>query len=166
MTLDMKFGENLAARFGPLVTKMIELQNLQPTDKEVYPPVLSMCLSVIAEMMQTDTSVFVETTKTIFAFDFLAGFAPGRLVLEFLFILMELGRNLTATPKDLSPFDLYGEGVMLTAAAIIRALQQERLVFATNIGRRLRTIDLPDQNQRSPIQLCSVPCVRERYYEG
>jgi hypothetical protein len=65
---------------------------------------------------------------------------------------MELARNLTATPKDLSPFELYGEGVILTAASVICALQQERFVFATNIGRRLqivRTIDLPDQNHVS-----------------
>jgi hypothetical protein len=65
------------------------------------------------------------------------------------FILIELARNLTTTPKDLLPFELYGERVMLTVASVICALQQERFVFATNISRRLqmvRTIDLPDQN--------------------
>jgi hypothetical protein len=62
---------------------------------------------------------------------------------------MELARNLTATPKDLSPFERYGEGIMLTAASVICGLQQERFVFATNIGRRsqmVRTINLPGQN--------------------
>jgi hypothetical protein len=159
MTLDMKFGENLAARFGPLVAKMIGSQNPQPTDREVYPPVLSMCLSVIAEMMQTDRGVFVETSKTIFAFDSLTGFAAGWSVLEFVFILMELSRNLTATPKDLSPFELYGEGVMLTAAAVICALQQERLVFATNIGRRLqrvRTIDYSASGDERLVRFCAI----------
>jgi hypothetical protein len=76
----------------------------------------------------------------------------GWLVLEFVFILMELARNLTTTPKDLLPFELYGEGVMVTAASVICALQQERFVFATNIGRRLqmvRTVNLPDQNHAS-----------------
>jgi hypothetical protein len=65
---------------------------------------------------------------------------------------MELARNLTTIPKDLLPFELYGEGVMLTAASVICALQQERFVFAVNISRRLhmvRTIDLPDQNHES-----------------
>jgi hypothetical protein len=60
---------------------------------------------------------------------------------------MELARNLATTRKDLLPFELYGENVMLTAASVIYALQQERFVFATNISRRLqmvRTIDLPD----------------------
>jgi hypothetical protein len=60
---------------------------------------------------------------------------------------MELVRNLTATPKDLSPFELYGEGIMLTAAFVICALQKEWFLFARNIGRKLqrvRTIDLPD----------------------
>jgi hypothetical protein len=36
---------------------------------------------------------------------------------------MELARNLTTTPKDLLPFELYGEGVMLTVASVICALQ-------------------------------------------
>jgi TPR repeat protein len=65
---------------------------------------------------------------------------------------MELAQNLTTTPKDLLPFELYGEGVMLTAVSIICTLQQEQFVFATNIGRRLQivgTIDLPDQNHAS-----------------
>jgi hypothetical protein len=65
---------------------------------------------------------------------------------------MELAGNLTTTPKDLLPFELYDEGVMLTAVSVICALQQERFVFATNIGRRLqmfRTIDLPDKNHAS-----------------
>jgi hypothetical protein len=65
---------------------------------------------------------------------------------------MKLARNLTTTPKDLLPFGLYGEGVMLTTASVICALQQERFDFATNIDRRLqmvRTIDLPDQNHAS-----------------
>jgi hypothetical protein len=65
---------------------------------------------------------------------------------------MELARNLTTTPKDLLPFELYGEGVMLIAASIICSLQQEWFVFATNISRMLqmvRTIDLPDQNHAS-----------------
>jgi hypothetical protein len=39
---------------------------------------------------------------------------------------MELARDLTATPNDLSPFELYGEGIMLTAASVICTLQQER----------------------------------------
>jgi hypothetical protein len=63
---------------------------------------------------------------------------------------MELARNLTTTPKDLLPFELYG--VMVTVASVICALQQERFVFETNIGRRIqmvRTIDLPDQNHAS-----------------
>jgi hypothetical protein len=76
-------------------------------------------------------------SKTIFAFDSLTGFAAGWSVLEFVFILMELARNLTITPKDLLPFELYGEGVMLTAASVICTLQQERFIFAINIGRRL-----------------------------
>jgi hypothetical protein len=38
---------------------------------------------------------------------------------------MELARNLTTPPKDLLPFELYGEGVMLTAVSVICALQQE-----------------------------------------
>jgi hypothetical protein len=62
---------------------------------------------------------------------------------------MELARKLTTTPKDLLPFELYSDGVMLTAVSIICALQQERFIFATNIGRKLQmvcTIDLPDQN--------------------
>jgi TPR repeat protein len=76
----------------------------------------------------------------------------GLVVLEFVFILMELARNFTTTPKDLLPFELYGEAVMLTAASVIYALQQERFLFATNVDRRLqmvRTIDLPDQNHTS-----------------
>jgi hypothetical protein len=67
----------------------------------------------------------------------MTGFASGWSVLEFVFILMELVRNLTTTPKDLLPFELYGESVMLTAASVICALQQERFVFAINIDRRL-----------------------------
>jgi hypothetical protein len=65
---------------------------------------------------------------------------------------MQLAQDLTTIPKDLLPFELYGEGVMLTAASVICALQQERFVFAANISRRLqmvRTIDLPDQNHAS-----------------
>jgi hypothetical protein len=34
----------------------------------------------------------------------------GWSVLEFVFISMELMRNFTTTPKDLLPFELYGEG--------------------------------------------------------
>jgi hypothetical protein len=92
------------------------------------------------------------TSKTIFAFNSLTGFAAGWSTLEFVFILTELARNLTATSKDLSPFELYGEGIMLTAAFVICTLQQEWFVFATNVGRRLqmvRTINLPDQNHAS-----------------
>jgi hypothetical protein len=76
---------------------------------------------------------------------------------------MELARNLTTTPKDLFPFELYGEGVMLTAASLICALQQERFVFATNIDRRLqmvRTIDLPDQNHAS-VEFNYVFCLED-----
>jgi hypothetical protein len=65
---------------------------------------------------------------------------------------MELARTLTTIPKDLLPFELYGDGVMLTAASVICALQQERFVFAANLSRRLqmvRTIDLPDRNHAS-----------------
>jgi hypothetical protein len=65
---------------------------------------------------------------------------------------MELARNLTTTPKDLLPFELYSECVMLTAESVICALQQNRIGFAINIGRRLqmvRMIDLPDQNHAS-----------------
>jgi TPR repeat protein len=74
---------------------------------------------------------------------------------------MKLARNLTTTPKDALPFELYGEGVMLTAASVICALHQERFVFATNIDRRLqmvRTIDLPDQNH-APTQFNYPLCL-------
>jgi hypothetical protein len=50
---------------------------------------------------------------------------------------MELARNLTTIPRDFLPFELYGDGVMLTAVSIICTLQHGRFVFATNIGRRL-----------------------------
>jgi hypothetical protein len=76
---------------------------------------------------------------------------------------MELARNLTTTPKDLLPFELYGEGVMLTAASVIRALQPGRFVFATNIDRRLqmvRMIDFPDQNHASA-QFNYVLCLED-----
>jgi TPR repeat protein len=76
---------------------------------------------------------------------------------------MELARNLTTTPKGLLPFELYGEGVMLIAASVICALQQERFFFATNISRRLqmvRTIDLPDQNHTS-VQFNYVLCLED-----
>jgi hypothetical protein len=63
-------------------------------------------------------------SKTIFVFDSLTGFAAGWSVLEFVFILMELAGNLTTTPKDLLPFELYVEGVILTAMSVIYALQQ------------------------------------------
>jgi TPR repeat protein len=68
------------------------------------------------------------------------------------FILVELAQNLATTPKYLLPFELYGEGVMLTVASVICALQQERFTFTININRRLqtvRTIDLPNQNHAS-----------------
>jgi hypothetical protein len=84
-------------------------------------------------------------------------------VLEFVLILMELARNLTTTPKDLLPFELYGEGVMLTAASVICALQQERFIFATNIDRRLqmvRAIDVPYQNHASA-QFNYVLCLED-----
>jgi hypothetical protein len=76
---------------------------------------------------------------------------------------MELARNLTITPRDLLPFELYGEGVMLIAASVICPLQQERFVFAINIGRRLqmvRTIDLPDQNHAS-VQFNYALCIED-----
>jgi TPR repeat protein len=76
---------------------------------------------------------------------------------------MEPALNLTATPKDLSPFELYGEGVVLTVASVICALQQERFVLAINIDRRLqmvRTIDLPDQNHAS-VQFNYALCLED-----
>jgi hypothetical protein len=93
----------------------------------------------------------------------MTGFAARWSILEFVFILMELARNLTTIPTDLLPFELYGEGVILIAASVICALQQERFVFATNIGRRLQmvpTIDLPDQNHASA-QFNFVLCLED-----
>jgi hypothetical protein len=55
-------------------------------------------------------------------FDSLTGFAEGWSVLEFVLVLVELARNLTTTPKDLLPFGLDGDSVMLTAASVICAL--------------------------------------------
>jgi hypothetical protein len=159
LTLDMKSGENLSTRFGPLVAKMMKSQNPQPTDREVYPPLLSMCLSVIAEMMKTSKDVFAESSKTIFALDSLTGFAAGWSVLEFVFILLEVVRNVSATPRDPSPFEMFGEGVMLTAAAVVCALQQERLAFATNIGRRLQRVKALDYSANSDdrlVRFCAV----------
>jgi hypothetical protein len=69
--------------------------------------------------------VIIINEQDHFAFDFMTGFAAGWSPLEFVFILMELVRNLTATPKDLLSFELYGEGAMLTVASVICALQQE-----------------------------------------
>jgi hypothetical protein len=61
------------------------------------------------------------------------------------------------------PFELYGEGVMLTATSVICALHQEWFLFATNIGRRLQmiwTIDLPDQNHAS-VQFNYALCLED-----
>jgi hypothetical protein len=94
----------------------------------------------------------------------MTGFAAGWSVLEFVLILMELAQNLTTTPKDLLPFELYGEGVMVRAASVICTLQQERFLFVTNIGRRLqmvRMIDLPDQNHASA-QFNYALCLEDR----
>jgi hypothetical protein len=48
---------------------------------------------------------------------------------------------------------------MLTAAAVVCALQHERLVFATNIGRRLqrvRTLDYSANGHERLVKFCAV----------
>jgi hypothetical protein len=87
----------------------------------------------------------------------LTGFAAGWSVLEFLFILMELARNLTTTPKGLMPFELYGEGVMLTVASVICALQQEWFIFAANMSRRFQMVHQFVKESHTRIEVIMAP---------
>ena len=95
-------------------------------------------LSVIIKTVTQDRKdIFEETSHTILDLTSLTGFGATWSVLEYLFVMLEAFRNNSKTDNP-SPFEIYGEGVMLCAGATIAALGHERLAFATNIGRRLQ----------------------------
>jgi hypothetical protein len=145
LDLNLKWGTNVRATFGPQLADAVDGQDPLPTDRDVFPPVLMSCLSFLLQIVsETQKADFAETSGAIFEFETLTGFAARWSVLEYVFLLMEFLRKTEKGTRDLSPFELYGEGVLFTAAAIVEGLQQGRIYFATNIGRKLqrsRTVD-------------------------
>ena len=125
------------------------------TGKEIHPPFLSHLLSLL--ISETDKSqIFEETSSQFLRFETLTGFASAWSVLEFVFCIIESNRK---HPNSESPFQAYGEGVMLFAAAMLCVTDQVRLHFATNIGRRLervKDVDFASSNDERLSRFCAV----------
>jgi hypothetical protein len=120
-----------------VVEELFNQQNPIMTDEDVYPPLFSRLLSTIIRVVTIDQKdLFREKSTTILDLPSLTGFGARWSVLEFIFLLLESLRVIGQP----SPFELYGEGVMMCASAVIQSLGHERLSFATNIGRRLQRL--------------------------
>lgn len=138
INLDLQYNSELASLVGKELADKFEKEDPIPTDCDVYPYVLSLCLSTVIRTVTGDRkAVFEETSRTILDLTSLTGFGATWSVLEYLFVMLEAFRDNTKLTNP-SPFEIYGEGVVLCAAATISALGHERLAFATNIGRRLQ----------------------------
>ena len=126
-----------------------------PNGRDVYPLLLTKCLAKLRERINNSLTIFDETSNTILDFTSLTGFASVWSVLEFIFIYNESLR----TENIQGSFEIYGEGVMLAASAIILALKQERIYLATNIGRRIqrvKEIDFSANKNMKLLQFCAV----------
>jgi hypothetical protein len=169
LDLSLKYGTALKTNFGQQFADAFDSQDPLPTDKDVFPPILMSCLSFVLNIVrQQQNEVFAETSQSIFEFETLTGFAARWSVLEYVLVLMECARRADGGGKDPSPFEVYGEGVVFTAAAIVEGLQQDRLHFATNIGRRLQRVKMVDYSARCDERFerfCAVEKLEATSYE-
>lgn len=130
-------------------------KNTIPDGRDVYPITLSFCISILMDNLKENWDCFDEKSTTILYFPSLTGFAAVWSVLEFIFIYSEAFRDAAME----SPFELLGEGEMLAAAAVILCLKQERIYFASNIGRkiqRVKEVDFAANKEEKLIQFCAV----------
>ena len=139
---------------GTRVKEMILGLNDIPTGKEIHPPFLSHLLSLMMSAVEK-SQCFDETSTQYLRFETLTGFASAWSVLEFVFNMLETNRKF----GGLTPFQQFGEGVMFFAAAMLCVTGQERLHYATNIGRRIervKDVDFASAGDERLSRFCAV----------
>ena len=160
--LDGKYQIDLNKLYGESLGRSLANQNPIPSSKDIFPIILSFLLSSILKHLSQKQSLFEEKSKTILDFPSLTGFAAIWSVLEFTFIYTEANRTSQVT----SPFELYGEGTLFCAAALIAALKQERLYYATNIGRRIQRVKDVDFDSNTDSKLSKFCAVNNLEYNS
>lgn len=105
---------------------------------DIFPITLTLCLDSIIKAIKAFEKVelFDEKSPSILDFPSLTGFASRWSILEFIFVYAEAGRE----KENESPFQLYGEGVMLLAAALILFMSQEKIYHVINVGRKIQRV--------------------------
>lgn len=122
-------------------SKYFDGATVAPSKEEIAPPFMQNIIAELARTCQEKWSLFEEESSTILDFQSLTGFAAIWSVLEFVFCLKEVHRKEDfsggETKKNTGAFGLFGEGVLLCAAALLCILRQQPLSRALSIGTRI-----------------------------
>ena len=157
---ELKMQDQLDNIVGKDVAAVLSDEDPIPSNGEVYPVTVSRCLSrLITLITKTHHDEFQETSKTILDLKSMTSFGAVWSILEYIFVMSEAFRE-KGSPT--SPFEIFGEGVTVFAAAMIQILDQERICFATNIGRRLQRIRIVDYSASCDERIEKF-CVCERF---
>lgn len=105
-----------------------------PAETEVNEPLLTKALEQFYSLLRNSSELFSEKSTNILNITSLNGIAARWSVLEFLFCLIESTKQ-----GELGSIQMYGEGVMLCAAAILCLENQRSLYRAISIGEKLST---------------------------
>jgi hypothetical protein len=110
----------------------------QPTDQDVVQPFLFSALQEIARAVLASKQLFDETSPNLLDFPSLKGFAARWSVLDFLYTLIEAGKvEGSEKPNEIGSIVRFGEGVHLTAAAVLCITRQTPLYRTFSIGEKI-----------------------------
>lgn len=140
---------------GSVASDAIKRLDERVTGKDVHPPFISALVRQIYDTSEK-TGIFDERAINYLMFETLTGFARAWSVLEFVFCINCVDNKMGSS---LSPLQVYGEGVMFIAGAIIAIIEQENIHFATDIGRRImrvKGLDFASANNDRLARFCSL----------
>jgi hypothetical protein len=128
-----------------------------PTPDQVLQPFLCNALMQLTGLVVENMATFDETSGNLLDVRSLNGFASRWSVLEFLFCLLESTRKVDADEEAEGGEDQnaggsisqYGEGVLLSVAVILCAVEQKPLYRLLAIGERIKAHQLVDFNALS-----------------
>lgn len=140
---------------GSIAKDAIMRMDERVTGKDVHPPFISALVRQIYDTCDK-SGIFDELSTNYLRFETLTGFARAWSVLEFVFCMNCVENRMSTT---MSPFELYGEGVMFIAGTLLATIEQEKLHFATDIGRRIERVkglDFASTNNERLAKFCAI----------
>lgn len=119
-----------------------------PSDQEITQPFMQKIVEALAKEYLAQGDLFNETSPNIFDFPSMTGFAATWSVLQFVFCLKEIhsteDAELSAKKVRHGAFAMYGEGVFLSAGALLTLTRQRSLSKVLSIGERINQQNMTD----------------------